>query len=408
MNGEGTMFEDEKPLEFEAEGKTVDEAIRKGLIMSGWTREQVAVEVLNSVKQGTWVSNALARVRLTRKTGDALDLARRVTAEILERVGLSGQVQAERRPDHIQVVVQGDGLEEKLIGPDGEGLDALQHLVARIVSKQSGTRQMVSVDLGGFRQRRERKLRDMAYELADAVRQTGRQVMTDPMGAAERRVVHLALNEDPDITTFAVGDGLVKPITVAPIDQAPPPEERRSGAPERRPGERRPDRRYREGRGGGGRGRDREGGWRDGGSREGGPRDRGSRERGSGERGSGERGSGEWASPGSGGGRRPERHWEDEREHGSRWDRDAGDRERGDTERGDAERVDTERVDTERVDAERVDGERDGQRDREGERERPASEHPHRRPRWGGGGRSGERSRGGERRGGDRSRGGRR
>jgi hypothetical protein len=150
-----------------------------------------------------------------------------VTAEILERMGLSGRVRAERRPDHIQVLVEGDGLEEKLIGAEGEGLDALQHLVARIVSKQSGSRQMVSVDLGGYRERRERQLRDMAYELADAVRQTGRQVMTEPMVAAERRVVHLALNEDPDITTFAVGDGLVKPIAIAPIDQAPPPEERR-------------------------------------------------------------------------------------------------------------------------------------------------------------------------------------
>jgi spoIIIJ-associated protein len=128
--------------------------------------------------------------------------------------------------------VEGDGLEEKLIGADGEGLDALQHLVARIVSKQSGSRQMVSVDLGGYRERRERQLRDMAYELADAVRQTGRQVLTDPMAAPERRVVHLALNEDPDITTFAIGDGLVKPIAIAPIDQAPPPEERRS--PDRR------------------------------------------------------------------------------------------------------------------------------------------------------------------------------
>jgi hypothetical protein len=59
------------------------------------------------------------------------------------------------------------------------------------------------------------------------VRQTGRKVLTEPMGAAERRVIHLALNEDPDITTFAIGEGLVKAITIAPIDQAPPPEERR-------------------------------------------------------------------------------------------------------------------------------------------------------------------------------------
>ena len=346
------MFEDEKPLEVEAEGKTVDEAVRKGLIISGWTREQVTVEVLNTVSQGTWVSSALARVRLSRKTGDALELARQVTADILERVGLSGQVQAERRPDHIQVIVQGDGLEEKLVGNDGEGLDALQHLVARIVSKQSASRQMVSVDLGGYRQRRERQLRDMAYELADAVRQTGHQVMTEPMGAAERRVVHLALNEDPDITTFAVGDGLVKPITIAPIDQAPPPEERRP--PDRRSGERRPtERRYRDDRGERGRGRDREGG---------------------------SRGSGR----GSGSGR----GWEADRQRSpQRGDREPGGRERGDGEQGDPRGSDRER---ERPGGERPGGERPGG-------ERPGGEQPDRRPRWGGARRGGERSGGGRR-----------
>jgi spoIIIJ-associated protein len=221
------MLENDKPQAAEAEGKTVDEAVRKALIATGWKRDQVTVDVLDAGGHSTWVSGSVARIRLRRKTADAFDLAQEVTAELLRRIGLTAQVKAEKRPDQIQVQVQGEHLDEALLSQDGEPLDALQHLVARIVSKQSASRQMVSVDLGGYRERRERDLRDMAYQLADEVRETGKQILTEPMGASERRVIHLALNEDPDITTFAIGDGLVKQIAIAPIDQAPPPEERR-------------------------------------------------------------------------------------------------------------------------------------------------------------------------------------
>lgn len=266
----------------EAEGKTVDEAVRKALIATGWKRDQVTVDVLDHGGRGAWVSDSVARVRLRRRTADAFALAQQVTTELLRRIGLPAQVKVEKRPDHLHVHVQGERLDEVLLSQDGEPLDALQHLVARIVSKQSASRQMVSVDLGGYRERRERDLRDMAYRLADEVRETGEQILTEPMGASERRVIHLALNEDPDITTFAIGDGLVKQIAIAPIDQAPPPEQRRPS-----------DRRGRDGRGGrdSGRGdRDRERGRGPGGDRH--RRDRGPGDRRSGDRRSGDRGPG--------------------------------------------------------------------------------------------------------------------
>ncbi len=221
------MSEDERPLSAEAEGKTVDEAVRKALIATGWTRDQIAVEVLDHGQRSAWVSGTVVRVRIHRKSADAFSLAKEVTTELLKRVGLNARIETEQRPDHIRVHVHGDELSQVLLSQEGEPLDALQHLVARIVSKQSASRQMVSVDLGGFRERRDRELRDMAYRLADEVRQTGEQILTEPLGASERRVIHLALNEDPDITTFALGEGLVKQVAIAPIDQAPPPEERR-------------------------------------------------------------------------------------------------------------------------------------------------------------------------------------
>ncbi len=305
----------------EAEGKTVDEAVRKALIATGWKRDQVTVDVLDHGGRSAWVSDSVARVRLRRGTADAFDLARQVTTELLRRIGLPAQVKVEKRPDHLHVHVQGERLDEVLLSQDGEPLDALQHLVARIVSKQSASRQMVSVDLGGYRERRERDLRDMAYRLADEVRETGEQILTEPMGASERRVIHLALNEDPDITTFAIGDGLVKQIAIAPIDQAPPPEQRRPS-----------DRRGRDGRGGrdSGRGdRDRERGRGPGGDRY--RRDRGPGDRRPGDRRPGDRGPG--GRGGQGGDRGPA-----DRGPADRGPADRGPGERGPDDRGRDER----------------------------------------------------------------------
>lgn len=277
----------------EAEGKTVDEAIRKALIATGWKRDQITVDILDHGGRSAWVSGSVARVRLRRRTGDAFDLAQQVTTELLRRIGLAAQVRVEKRPDNLHVHVQGERLDEVLLSQDGEPLDALQHLVARIVSKQSASRQMVSVDLGGYRERRERDLRDLAYRLADEVRETGEQVLTEPMGASERRVIHLALNEDPDITTFAIGEGLVKQIAIAPIDQAPPPEERRPS-----------DRRGRGGRDPGRGDRDRDRGRGPGGDRyrrDRGPGDRRPADRRPGDRGRGERGRDDRGPEGRGG-----------------------------------------------------------------------------------------------------------
>jgi spoIIIJ-associated protein len=313
------MQENDNPLaeSAEAEGKTVDEAIRKALIATGWKRDQITVDVLDHGGRSAWVNESVARVRLRRRSGDAFDLAQQVTTELLRRIGLPAQVKVEKRPDHLHVHVQGERLTEVLLSQDGEPLDALQHLVARIVSKQSATRQMVSVDLGGYRERRERDLRDMAYRLADEVRETGQQILTEPMGASERRVIHLALNEDPDITTFAIGDGLVKQIAIAPIDQAPPPEERRPG-----------DRRGRGGRGG----RDSGRGGRD--------SDRGGRDSDRGRGPGGDRHRRE---------RRPGDHRHDRRDDRGRDDRGRGDR-GGDRGRDDRPRDDRPRDDRPRDD----------------------------------------------------------
>ena len=79
----------------EAEGKTVDEAIRKALIATGWNRDQVAVDILDPGGRSAWVSDSVARVRLRRRTADAFDLAQQVTTELLRRVGLPAQVRVE-------------------------------------------------------------------------------------------------------------------------------------------------------------------------------------------------------------------------------------------------------------------------------------------------------------------------
>ncbi len=238
----------------EYEGRTPDEAVRRALMERCWSRDEVTVEVIDPGSRALFGEGGLARVRVSRGA-DPVHLAETVTAEILNRMGLEAQVAAARVDNGISVSIQSGASDAGLTDNEGQGLDAIQHLVSRIVSRRSGERQMVQVDVDGYRKRRERDLRDTAYVIADQVRANGEAHTTEEYGAADRRVIHLALNEDPDITTYAEGDGLFKPIVVAPIDQAPPPESRSASLSgrrrERSPGRDSARRRGRPPRGGG-------------------------------------------------------------------------------------------------------------------------------------------------------------
>ena len=106
-----------------------------------------------------------------------------------------------------------------LIGRRGETLGALQYLLNVITRHHYGEANHVfAVDVEGYKRRRERSLVEMARRVAAEVRDTGDVITLEPMKPAERRIVHLALSEEPGVTTESVGSGNERQVEVLPTD----------------------------------------------------------------------------------------------------------------------------------------------------------------------------------------------
>jgi spoIIIJ-associated protein len=104
-----------------------------------------------------------------------------------------------------------------LIGHHGQTLDAIQHVAFRYAYRGEPDRGRLSVDAGGYRERRAAALRSTADQAAEAAVQGGRPVALDAMSALERRVVHEHLKGRPDVETYSEGQEPRRHLVVAPL-----------------------------------------------------------------------------------------------------------------------------------------------------------------------------------------------
>ncbi len=140
------------------------------------------------------------------------DLLDFVTATI-RAMGLSLQVRASDTPDGPRVDVDGDDA-EVLLRRKGEALQALQHIVNMAFRHRVGEQQRVVVDCQGFRRDKDAELRQMAKFLAERARRTGVEQQLGPLNPYERRIVHLAVSEEPGVSSHSVGDAFSKVVII--------------------------------------------------------------------------------------------------------------------------------------------------------------------------------------------------
>ncbi|MDZ7727875.1 MAG: RNA-binding cell elongation regulator Jag/EloR [Dehalococcoidia bacterium] len=113
--------------------------------------------------------------------------------------------------------ISGDEL-GALIGRRGETLAAMQYLVNLILAKRYPQSAGVTIDIEHYRHRREEQLTSLAQRMADRVKQHGTSITLEPMPAAERRLVHLALADDEEIVTNSSGEGENRKVVISPRD----------------------------------------------------------------------------------------------------------------------------------------------------------------------------------------------
>ncbi len=137
--------------------------------------------------------------------------------EFLSRVthamGLSLEAQVERIQDGLRVDLRGEG-GEALLWRRGEALGALQHLVEAAFRRQLGE-DRVHLDCLGFRQDKDAELRQMALYLAARAKETGIEQQIGPLNPYERRIVHLAIAEDPTVASESIGDARLKTVIIS-------------------------------------------------------------------------------------------------------------------------------------------------------------------------------------------------
>jgi len=150
---------------------------------------------------------------------EALAAGKAILEQLMRHLGFDVRVEVETgETSRLNVVADNDEKEAlgALIGRKGERLSALQHLVNLMLSKEMGTWTRVLVDVEDYRGRRERQLRELADRAAARVVETGKMLQLEPMPALERRWVHIALRDNPDVVTQSIGEEPNRRIVVLP------------------------------------------------------------------------------------------------------------------------------------------------------------------------------------------------
>lgn len=229
----------------EKSGRTVDEAVALALAELGVQLDRVTIEVVEEPKKGVLGliggKNAVVRVTLKEEAAavavprpDVAPVAPVSAGSTKAALSESKQERVERLLKDIcrsmkvdcQVVVHSEGETIHadvtgaeagiLIGHHGQTLDAVQFLVNLISAKTHDDGVRVVVDVEGYRKRRDETLVRLATRLAERVQRTGEEMVLEPMTAQERRVIHMALADNPYVTTASEGDEPNRRVVITP------------------------------------------------------------------------------------------------------------------------------------------------------------------------------------------------
>jgi spoIIIJ-associated protein len=203
----------------EITAETVEQAIQKAETQLGLGRDQLKVEVIREGRPGILgVGSREAVIRVSPMTLPEEDVVSPVV-EILDTLlglmGVQGNVEVLSKELPLGLNINGDDL-GILIGRRGQTLVALEYITKLIVVRRLKAWVPLTVDVGGYKRRRRDSLQKLALYLAEQVKSRRRAMPMEPMPADERRIIHLALADHPDVTTQSIGDGENRKIVILP------------------------------------------------------------------------------------------------------------------------------------------------------------------------------------------------
>lgn len=146
---------------------------------------------------------------------EEIGTANQLMVELLHRMNVEAEVNSYLKEGNVCVDITGDK-DGILIGRHGRTLEALQVIINRMVNKRTKEPVRIIVDIDGYRGRRADALARMAIRVGDRVKTTGKPMTLGPFNAHDRRIIHIALKDEPSLRTESIGEGLIKKIGIIP------------------------------------------------------------------------------------------------------------------------------------------------------------------------------------------------
>jgi len=203
--------------EIEIIAATVEQAIEKAEAQLGMSRDQFEVEVVKEGRSGILgVGSKEALIRVIPANLQERDVVKVVTEileTLLELLGVTGKVEVLSEEIPLVLNIEGDDL-GILIGRRGQTLASLEHITKLMVAGRLKAWLPLRVDVGGYKKRRRDSLQRLAVYLAEQVKSGHRAITMEPMPADERRIVHLTLADNPEVTTHSIGEGESRKVVI--------------------------------------------------------------------------------------------------------------------------------------------------------------------------------------------------
>ncbi len=201
----------------EKKAKTVDEAVNQALAELGASKDEVDSEIIEETK-GLFgiLGSKEVKVRVTLREREEVTRAKEFIKNVTEKLGMNIEQEASYNEEDklLKIELKGEGL-GLLIGRRGETLDSIQYLTNIFVNKKSDDYVKVTIDAENYRARREEALVSLAKRTASKAVKYRKNMIIEPKNPYERRIIHEALQDYPEVTTYSVGEDPNRKVIVA-------------------------------------------------------------------------------------------------------------------------------------------------------------------------------------------------
>jgi len=208
--------------QFQFEAKTLREALKKAAEYYQTLPSSLDYQIIEQESKGLW-GRRVTRVKITAQPKPQPSDRRQPLIKEIESFLLT-ILRLIRLELNIDIKSTNQGIDINLYGKDrhiilaqkGEFLDSLQFLLYRIFLQNQTEQKNLRLDSEGFRSSREEELHSLALKSAALVKQSGKPCTLDPMNPYERRLIHLTLKDDKEVSTSSEGEGFIKQVTILP------------------------------------------------------------------------------------------------------------------------------------------------------------------------------------------------